>query len=254
MKDGVAEVRAGATLLFDSDPASEEKETELKASAMRDAVLRPDKEERTSRPTSPILPSISSERILLVDHKDSFVHTLANYLRQTGALVTTLRSGFAESELDRLQPTLMVLSPGPGCPKDFGLSRSLTLAIERKLPVFGVCLGLQGIVEHYGGELGVLSYPQHGKPAMVKLCEPRGPLMEELPADFQVARYHSLYSIQAKQPACLRTTAVTADGTVMAIQHTSLPIAAVQFHPESILTAPHIGMQMLLNATKMKWK
>ena len=74
------------------------------------------------------------------------------------------------------------------------------------------------------------------------------------PSIWQVARYHSLYSIQAKQPACLRTTAVTADGTVMAIQHTSLPIAAVQFHPESILTAPHIGMQMLLNATKMKWK
>ena len=68
----------------------------------------------------------------------------------------------------------------------------------------------------------------------------------------QVARYHSLHSKQDKQPGCLRTTAVSADGVVMAIQHTSLPIAAVQFHPESILTAEHVGMQMILNATKMK--
>jgi len=146
----------------------------------------------------------------------------------------------------------MVLSPGPGCPRDFGLSRSITLATERGLPIFGVCLGLQGIVEHYGGELGVLDYPQHGKPALITLREPRGSLFNELPESFQVARYHSLHSIQEKQPACLRTTAVSADGVVMAVQHTTLPIAAVQFHPESILTATHIGMQMLLNATKMK--
>jgi len=146
----------------------------------------------------------------------------------------------------------MVLSPGPGCPSDFGLSRTIGLALKRELPIFGVCLGLQGIVEYYGGELGVLSYPQHGKPALVKLCEPSGALFHELPAEFQVARYHSLHSIPAKQPDCLRTTAVTADGVVMAIQHTSLPIAAVQFHPESILTATHNGLQMLLNATKMK--
>jgi len=252
LKDGVAEVRAGATLLFDSESAAEEKETELKASAMRDAVLRADGPETVSRPHSPVFPTDVSERILLVDHQDSFVHTLANYLRQTGAVVTTLRAGFAEEELDKLQPTLMVLSPGPGCPRDFGLSRTIDLALARKLPIFGVCLGLQGIVEHFGGELGVLSYPQHGKPAMVSLVEPRGPLFTDLPATFQVARYHSLHSLPAKQPACLRTTALTADGVVMAIQHTSLPIAAVQFHPESILTATHNGLQMLLNATTMK--
>ena len=168
--------------------------------------------------------------------------------------MTTLRAGFAEEELDKLQPTLLVLSPGPGCPKDFGLSRTINLAIDRRLPIFGVCLGLQGIVEHFGGELGVLPYPQHGKPAMVRLCETRGPLFEDMPDEFQVARYHSLYSLQEKQPGCLRTTAVASDGCVMAIQHSTLPIAAVQFHPESILTATHLGMQMLLNATNMKYE
>jgi len=251
LKDGVAEVRAGATLLYDSEPVSEEKETELKASAMRDAVLRADPVETASRPHSPSF-SGAAGRIVLVDHQDSFVHTLANYLRQTGAQVTTLRAGFEESVLDQLQPDLIVLSPGPGCPKDFDLARTISLAIDRKLPIFGVCLGLQGIVEYFGGELGVLSYPQHGKPAMIKLCQPVAALFEGLPDELQVARYHSLHSLQAKQPSCLRTTAVSSDGVVMAIEHTSLPIAAVQFHPESILTATHMGMQMLTNATKMK--
>ena len=99
--------------------------------------------------------------------------------RQTGALVTTLRAGFAEEELDKLQPTLLVLSPGPGCPKDFGLSRTINLAIDRRLPIFGVCLGLQGIVEHFGGELGVLPYPQHGKPAY-SLATSSGKSMERV--------------------------------------------------------------------------
>lgn len=182
------------------------------------------------------------------------MHTLANYLRQTGALVTTLRCGFAPSALEQLQPSLVVLSPGPGNPRDFALSTTIDLALERKLPIFGVCLGLQGIVEHYGGELGVLPYPQHGKPALVTIQEPRGPLLESLPASFQVGRYHSLHSKLDKQPKVLRTTAATSDGCVMAIQHTTLPIAAVQFHPESILTPHSLGLTMLANAvTKLKW-
>jgi anthranilate synthase len=255
--DGVAEVRAGATLLFDSEPDAEERETELKASAMRDAVLRPSAADRSLAPRAPIVrqpPSSGAPRILLVDHQDSFVHTLANYLRQTGALVTTLRCGFPPAALDELQPKLLVLSPGPGCPKDFGLSTTIDLALQRKLPLFGVCLGLQGIVEHYGGELDVLAYPQHGKPAHVSLHEPRGALFDGVPDSFQVARYHSLHSKVKKQPTCLRTTATTADGCVMAIQHETLPIAAVQFHPESILTPTSIGLQMLTNAsTRLKY-
>jgi len=246
---GIAKVRAGATLLFDSDPASEETETELKASAMRDAVLRPDAPAPSSLPLQ-LTPSLSDDatRILLVDHQDSFVHTLANYLRQTGASVTTLRFGFSEAEIARLKPTICVLSPGPGCPKDFNLSATIEMMLKHRVPIFGVCLGLQGIVEHYGGELGVLPYPQHGKPGQIRLSAEPGAIFEGVPEQFQVGRYHSLFSIKAKHPKELRVTAETPDGVIMAVQHATLPIAAVQYHPESILTRTDLGLKMLVNA------
>ena len=257
--NGVAEVRAGATLLYDSEPAAEEQETELKASAMRDAVLRPDPPapapspavSAAAAPPAGLSSGEAQRRIVLVDHQDSFVHTLANYLRQTGCLVTTLRFGFAETELQRLQPSLVVLSPGPGCPSDFDVSGTIAMATRHKLPLMGVCLGLQGIVEHFGGTLGVLPYPEHGKPGQVTVCEPRGALFEGCPDTFQVGRYHSLYSLKPKHPKELTVTAETADGVIMAIQHVSLPIAAVQFHPESILTRTDLGLLMLKNAATL---
>ena len=176
------------------------------------------------------------------------MHTLANYLRQTGALVTTLRFGFEPAQLDALQPTLAVLSPGPGKPADFDLSRTIELMLGRKVPLFGVCLGLQGMVEHFGGSLGVLSYPQHGKPGSVRLTAAPGDIFAGCPTEFQVGRYHSLYSQRESHPACLRITAETTDGVIMGIQHAELPLAAVQFHPESILTRSDLGVQMLVNA------
>jgi len=252
IKDGVAQIRAGATLLFDSDPTSEELETELKASAMRDAVLRPDPPAATTEAAA--TEAACEANILLVDHQDSFVHTLANYLRQTGAQVTTLRFGFPESELERLKPTLCVLSPGPGCPKDFKLSDTIEMMLKHRIPLFGVCLGLQGIVEHFGGQLGVLPYPQHGKPGNIVLADEPGTVFAGVPKEFQVGRYHSLYSLKEKHPSCLRVTAETADGVIMGVEHTSLPIGAVQFHPESILTRTDLGIQMLVNAaTKLRF-
>mmetsp|Transcript_52610 Transcript_52610/g.87349 ORF Transcript_52610/g.87349 Transcript_52610/m.87349 type:complete len:749 (-) Transcript_52610:296-2542(-) len=245
---GVARVRAGATLLFDSEPSAEEAETELKASAMRDAVLRPDTPPTTSVIMRPPSSNANEHRVLLVDHQDSFVHTLANYLRQTGAQVTTLRAGFPTSEVKRLDPTLAVLSPGPGCPRDFNLSGTIELMMQNRVPIFGVCLGLQGIVEHFGGELGVLAYPQHGKPGQVSLTSEAGVIFDGMPKHFQVGRYHSLYSLKSKHPPELSITAETNDGIIMGIQHTSLPLAAVQFHPESILTRSDLGLQMLINA------
>ena len=270
--NGVAEVRAGATLLFDSDPASEERETELKASAMRAAVaeagaVADDEEGSDSKGASSAkkakkTPAVrrgpsganAGPRVVLVDHQDSFVHTLANYIRQTGAVVTTLRNGFDASLLDSLQPTMLLLSPGPGNPRDFQLSRTIDIGLQRKIPMCGVCLGLQGLVEHYGGELGVLPYPMHGKPSMVTVQEPRGALLDGLPSSFQVGRYHSLYSKRDKHPKELRVTATTEDGTIMAIEHVSLPIAAVQFHPESIITNLEVGLQMVTNAvTRLRY-
>ncbi|MBC7174397.1 MAG: gamma-glutamyl-gamma-aminobutyrate hydrolase family protein, partial [Polyangiaceae bacterium] len=185
-------------------------------------------------------------RILLVDHRDSFVHTLGNYLRQTGAEVVTYRAGFSASLLERIAPGLVVLSPGPGRPSDFELSRTLSMCIERGIPVFGVCLGLQGIVEHFGGTLGVLETPMHGRPSPLHIHE--GAIFAGLPRTFAVGRYHSLHAVRETLPSCLRVTAEDDRGVIMAVEHETLPIAAVQFHPESILTPETFGRRMIENA------
>jgi len=130
--DEVAEVRAGATLLYDSDPEAEEEETHVKASALLDAIRRPSGVE-VEAPRGFDANTGVGRRILLVDHQDSFVHTLANYLRQTGAEVVTWRSGFPPADLDALRPDLVVLSPGPGCPADFDVSGALAAPRERHL-------------------------------------------------------------------------------------------------------------------------
>jgi anthranilate synthase len=244
IKDGVAQVRVGATLLYDSDPEEEERETRLKAAAFIDAIRRPRGAAVEKKPT--MTQPGQGKRILLVDHQDSFVHTLANYLRQTGAEVITLRSGFPEEELERLQPDLVVLSPGPGSPSDFNVSGTLALAIARKLPVFGVCLGLQGMVEYFGGALDVLDYPMHGKPSRIRVVG--GRMFDGLPAEFTAARYHSLYAVRDKLPTELHIAAESDDGVIMAVEHVSLPLAAVQFHPESILTLNEdIGLRLIRN-------
>lgn len=265
--NGVAEVRAGATCLFDSDPASEEAETELKASACLHAVT-------STSDAIPQQPSALSKtsaigvgkglKVLLIDFEDSFVHTLANYLRQTGANVTTVRHTLAQQALEKMPALdLAILSPGPGRPTDFGVSKHIQRLIDRKVRIFGVCLGLQSIVEHFGGKLGQLSYPMHGKPSTVAVNETigrSGVMFQGLPDTFCVARYHSLFG-ERPLPDCLQETAAIASSddsdigdhpkVIMGIQHKTLPIAAVQFHPESILTSPELGLQILANAFKL---
>ena len=242
MKDGCGEVRAGATLLYDSDPQGEEAECRLKAAALFAAIRG-----RTAAAVTPPIAAADAAgcKVLLVDHEDSFVHTLANYVRSVGAEVTTMRPDLARAELRRgALPDLLMLSPGPGRPADFAMSETLDLAIGRSLPVFGVCLGLQGIVEYFGGDLDVLDVPCHGKASPVRVLG--GRLLQGLPAEFTVGRYHSLHARRATLPACLTVTAETADGVVMSIEHRELPIAAVQFHPESVMTsATAIGMPII---------
>jgi anthranilate synthase len=246
LKDGIAEVRAGATLLYDSDPDAEERETRLKASAFLDAI-RGDAPRAAATAATPS--SGNGRKVLLVDHQDSFVHTLANYLRQTGAEVVTLRAGFPDAAFDEVSPDLVVLSPGPGSPKDFDVSGTIAKALERKLAVFGVCLGLQGMVEHFGGKLGVLGYPVHGKPSRIDVLG--GTLFEGLPTSFRAGRYHSLYAIAEALPDVFAVTAKSEDDVIMAIEHRTLPLAAVQFHPESILTLDgDVGLGLLGNVVK----
>jgi anthranilate synthase len=258
---GAAQVRVGATLLFDSDPEAEEDETRLKASAFLDAIRIP--RGTTSVPVGSAADgagsaagrSGSGRRLLLVDHQDSFVHTLANYFRATGAEVVTLRcppegSGLDPAELDRVAPDLVVLSPGPGRPADFGVSRTIAAVLERGLPLFGVCLGLQGVVEHFGGELGQLELPVHGKSSRIETGG--GRLFDGLPSPFLAGRYHSLFARPERLPDVLEVTARSEDGVVMAVEHRELPVAAVQFHPESIMSLEEeAGMRLVSNVVRV---
>ncbi|MEY4640628.1 MAG: hypothetical protein RLZZ227_622 [Pseudomonadota bacterium] len=242
IQDGMAEVRAGATLLFDSDPAAEEAETRLKAAALLRALQVPPVVVplRVRVAAAAELPRI---KVLMVDHEDSFVHTLSSYFQEAGADVVTVRQQGVAALLETYAPQLVVLSPGPGRPDQFRLRHTLDICLARAVPVFGVCLGLQGIVEYFGGELGTLAYPMHGKQSELATAE--GFLFEGLARPLRVGRYHSL--VAAQLPSCLEVCAHTADGTVMAVQHRHLPIAAVQFHPESILTLEGDKGRVLIN-------
>ena len=246
IKDGIAEVRAGATLLFDSVPEEEEAETELKASAMLSAI-RDAKTGNTAgaeRATARVGDGVN---ILLVDHEDSFVHTLANYFRQTGANVSTVRTPVPEEVFERLKPDLVVLSPGPGTPKDFDCAATIKRARARDLPIFGVCLGLQALAEAYGGELRQLHIPMHGKPSRIRVSKP-GIIFSGLPKEVTVGRYHSIFADPVRLPDGFVVTAETEDGVIMAFEHRKEPIAAVQFHPESIMTLGHnAGMRIIEN-------
>jgi anthranilate synthase len=245
IKHGIAEVRAGATLLFDSNPEAEESETRLKASALLDAIRNPQTPSIISSNDAVDRPGVG-KRVLMVDHEDSFVHTLAGYFRETGAEVITYRAGFPLSRLAGEQADLVLLSPGPGRPQDFGVPATVAAAIEARLPIFGVCLGLQGIVEHFGGELDLLATPVHGKPSVIRATG--GRLFEGLPEQFQAGRYHSLFAVRDTLPAQLRVCAQTDDGIIMALEHDSLAIAAVQFHPESILSlGDDFGIRLIRN-------
>jgi anthranilate synthase len=245
---GVASVRAGATLLYDSDPDSEERETHIKARALIETLHESERSVASDTPLDAPKPDTAPPlRVLLVDHQDSFVHTLADYFRQHGAEVTTLRAGFAPSQLDSLTPDLVVLSPGPGRPSDFKCSELLSELDARSLPVFGVCLGLQAMVEHAGGELSLLPEPQHGKPGQI-LVRGSASLFAGLPAEFTAARYHSLYATEPAVAGGFTVTATTPDGVVMAIEDDAAGRWAVQFHPESILTAAgRCGHQVIAN-------
>lgn len=246
IKDGIAEVRAGATLLNDSDPQEEEAETELKASAMI-AAIRDAKSGNDASSKRGVARVGEGVNILLVDHEDSFVHTLANYFRQTGATVNTVRTPVPEEILDSLKPDLVVLSPGPGSPADFDCKATIKKARARNLPIFGVCLGLQALAEAYGGELRQLAVPMHGKPSRIRVLEP-GLVFSGLGKEVTVGRYHSIFADPTTLPREFMITAESEDGTIMGIEHTKEPVAAVQFHPESIMTlGGDAGMRMIEN-------
>jgi anthranilate synthase len=232
IKDGVAQIRAGATMLIDSDPEDEEKETRLKASALIDAVNGVDASVTNIKREDFSSDDGKGLKVLMVDHQDSFVHNLASYFRQCGVELQTLRPQAARDYLIDNMVDLLILSPGPSSPENFSMSSTIDIARQKNIPMFGVCLGLQGIVEYFGGELRQLDYPMHGKQSTVKHSQSK--MFAGVPREFPAGRYHSL--VAESVPSCLRVTASTEQGEVMAIEHDTLPIRAVQFHPESIMS------------------
>jgi len=246
LRDGVASYPAGATLLYDSIPDQEDQECRLKATNFfRGLRVRPQAAE-----TAPVgHRSGVGVKLLLVDNDDCFIHTLANYARQTGAEVVTYRSGIPHPLIREIAPTVILISPGPGRPSDFGVPDLVRFAAAEGIAVFGVCLGLQGMVEAFGGELGVLDYPMHGKPSLVR--HRNQGVFEGLPETFKVGRYHSLFAKREKLPTCLEVTAETEDGVIMGVRHRELPMEAVQFHPESILTLDGgCGLKLIENMVR----
>jgi anthranilate synthase/aminodeoxychorismate synthase-like glutamine amidotransferase len=171
--------------------------------------------------------------ILLVDNYDSFTYNLAHLFGELGVEVVVRRNDAIDPEgAERLAPSHLVVSPGPGRPEDAGASIEIIERLAPTTPVLGVCLGHQAIVEAYGGEVGAARELLHGKASPVR-HDGRG-LFRGLPAPFDAGRYHSLAA--TRLPDALEPTAFSDDGEVMAVRHRELPVVGVQFHPESVLT------------------
>lgn len=173
--------------------------------------------------------------ILVIDNYDSFTYNLVQYLGALGADVTVRRNdAIALDEVDDLQPSHIVISPGPGTPDDGGISIDLIRAYYDRIPILGVCLGHQCIGAAFGGTIAAAPQLMHGKTSPV--YHHGSGLFEGMPSPFEGMRYHSLI-VREPLPDVLRVTAFTTDGEIMALEHRSAPVAGVQFHPESILTA-----------------
>jgi anthranilate synthase/aminodeoxychorismate synthase-like glutamine amidotransferase len=188
-------------------------------------------------------------RILLIDHEDSFVHNIEQALETDGAEVHCLRATTPTRAAIRVDPDGVVLSPGPGHPRDLrmtGLARSLLRRWDTERPFLGVCLGHQLVAEHYGGHVVRAEAPVHGESTPIT-HDGRG-LFEGVPRPTSVARYHSLVVDPRTLPAQLEVSARGGDGVVMGLRHRTRPVESVQFHPESYLTPA--GPTLLRNFLK----
>jgi len=180
-------------------------------------------------------PGAAHPRVLLIDNYDSFTYNLVQAFLVLGAEVEVRRNDLINvAEALDLAPTHLVISPGPGTPRNAGVSMQMIEAFAGRVPIFGVCLGHQSVVEVFGGKVVRAGRLMHGKTSPVR-HDGEG-LFSGMPQDFQAGRYHSLIADPASIPAVLEVTARTAEGEIMGVRHRSLPIEGVQFHPESVLT------------------
>ncbi len=186
--------------------------------------------------------------ILFVDNYDSFVQNLARYFRRLGQETHVVRNdAITVAEVRRLEPQALVLSPGPGSPRDAGCSLELVRELHRELPILGVCLGHQVICEAFGGQTIRAPLPMHGR--VSEILHDGSGLFEHIPSPMRVCRYHSLIVAEKSLPNELAITARSADGVPMALEHSNFPVWGVQFHPEATLT--EWGYQLLANFLRL---
>lgn len=184
--------------------------------------------------------------ILVIDNYDSFTYNLVDYIGKLSDLpIKVVRNDqIGVNEIARLEPSYIVISPGPKAPKDAGISKDVIAAYGHRIPILGVCLGHQAIGEVFGGEVIRAKQPMHGKTSMVLHRE--DPLFEGIPNPFQATRYHSLVINTMKLPDELQPIAFSVDDTeIMAVKHKDYPVYGVQFHPESIYTLE--GLKIIEN-------
>jgi anthranilate synthase/aminodeoxychorismate synthase-like glutamine amidotransferase len=176
-----------------------------------------------------------SARLLLIDNYDSFTYNLVQAFLVLGADVRVYRNDAITVDAARaLQPTHLCISPGPGTPQRAGVSMAMVQAFAGQIPVFGVCLGHQSIVEVFGGKVVRAGRLMHGKTSLVDHDE-RG-VFVDIPAGCEVGRYHSLIAEPESMPAELEVSARTSEGEIMGVRHRRMMVEGVQFHPESVLT------------------
>ena len=183
--------------------------------------------------------------ILLIDNYDSFSYNLVQLVGTVNSDVKVIRNdALSVSQIKALEPTHILLSPGPGYPQNAGVCIETVARLGRSIPMLGVCLGHQAICQAFGATISHAKQLMHGKQSNVCL-DPSCPIFHDMPKKIEVARYHSLAARTDTIPDCLVMTAATADHEIMAVMHREYPIYGVQFHPESILT-PN-GMQIIRN-------
>ncbi|MFC3040392.1 anthranilate synthase component II [Virgibacillus xinjiangensis] len=183
--------------------------------------------------------------IVIIDNYDSFTYNLFQYYKQIENDVFVYKNDeITVQQIEQLQPYLIVLSPGPGTPKKTGISRNIIEAFHHQIPIFGVCLGFQLIVEYFGGSIIKGNRPMHGK--VTKVQHDQLGVFTSIMSPTYVTRYHSLISDTNVFPAQLRISSLDDNGTIMGIRHKKYPVEGVQFHPESILTEH--GFQMIQNS------
>ena len=186
--------------------------------------------------------------LLVIDNYDSFVYNLVQYLGELGERIEVVRNDKTDlNRLQKMRPERIVISPGPGIPEKAGISLAVVRYFSGKIPILGVCLGHQCIGTAFGAKVVQGEVPVHGKTSQIN-HQGRG-ILAGLPQEITVTRYHSLVIEKESIPQELAVTAVSADGTVMAVEHSVEPTFGVQFHPESI--ASQFGMDLLENFVKM---